>query len=177
MKKIISLLIICLMLFTCEKDDICEVGAAITPQLIVTFYDSTNPSEKKDVDGLLVFGVNDNNEPVLLNSSVVSTTDSIAFPLRTETDITKIVFHKNYSVDNNGTPDDTSDDIVLGNQDVIDFNYMRNEIYVSRACGFKMNFNDLNPVLQSDSNNWIINTETSNTTIDNETEAHVKIYH
>lgn len=175
MKNKLSILILCLTLFTCEKDDICEEGLAITPQVIVTFYDINNPTEKKEVEDLLIFGLDDINEPVGLAN--VTSTDSIAFPLRTNFDLTKIVFHNSYSIDDNDTPDNTDDDIVLGNQDLIEFNYTRQEVYISRACGYIYNYFDLNPALVTDTNNWILNIETSNSTIENETAPHVKIYH
>ena len=53
MKKTIALLLFFSILWCCEKDDICEEGAAITPQLIITFYDYTNPTEKKDVEDFI----------------------------------------------------------------------------------------------------------------------------
>ena len=56
------------------------------------------------------------------------------------------------------------------------------EVFVSRSCGFKAIFNNVS-VSSDVSNDWIIGlTETlENTiiipTIDNETAAHVKIFH
>jgi len=177
MKKL--LLIVCLItLFTCEKDDICEEGAAVTPQLIITFYDNAEITEKRNVENLFFFGLDDNNEPVIFENSTISTTDSIAFPLRTDINVSKIVFFRNSFTNDNGTPDDTSDDYIdTDNQDIINFNYTRNEIYVSRACGFKMNFLELSSALESDMDNWILGTEIVNPTVENETSAHVKIYH
>lgn len=176
MKKI--LLLACFFsLFTCEKDDICEEGAAVTPQLIITFYDETNPTQKKNVDNLFVFGVDDNNEAVLFQSSTITTTDSIAFPLRTDTNITRIIFFNEAFVNDNGTDESNDDFIDTTNQDIMDFSYTRNDVYVSRACGFKATYLDLLPNLEADADNWILNTETVNQNVENETEAHVKIYH
>lgn len=169
MKKI--LLLACLFsLFTCEKDDICEEGAAITPRLILTFYDETDPTEKKNVNDLFVFGFDDDNQIVLFQSSTITTTDSIAFPLRTDVNITRIGFFIDAEEDDNNN-------IISNNQDIIDFNYTRNDVYVSRACGFKATYLDLAPTLEGDSDNWILNIETVNQNVENELEAHVKIYH
>lgn len=170
-KSIISLCLISLILFTCEKDDICAEGSAITPQLIVTFYNETNPTEKKNVTDLYVFGFDDDNQAVLFQSSTITTTDSIAFPLRTDVNITKIGFFVDAELD-------TDNNIITSdNQDVIDFNYTRNDVYVSRACGFKATYLDLVPNLEGDTDNWILNIETVNQNVENELEAHVKIYH
>lgn len=177
-KSIISLCLISLLLFTCEKDDICAEGSAITPQLIVTFFDETNPTQRKNVEDLLVFGLDDNNQTVPFQSSTITTTDSIAFPLRTDVNITKIVFWNETFTNDNGTPDDNEDDFTdTVNQDIIDFSYMRSDVYVSRACGFIANYLDLNATLVPDSDNWILNTEIVKENVENEIEAHVKIFH
>lgn len=177
MKKL--LLIVCLItLFTCEKDDICEEGAAVTPQLIVTFYDNAEITEKKNVENLYFFGLDDSNNRVIFENSTISTTDSIAFPLRTDINVSKIVFFRNAFTNDNGTPDDNSDDFIdTDNQEVINFNYVREEIYVSRACGYKMNYSGLNPVLETDADNWILGIDIVNPIVENEISAHVKIYH
>lgn len=167
MKHKITLFLFCITLFTCEKDDICEEGAAITPQLIVTFYDNSNPTEKKDVEDFMIYGVNDNNEAVLLTTTSITTTDSIAAPLRTDSDITRLVFHKNIE----------NSDFETGNYDIVQMSYFRQDVYISRACGYIQNFTELNTSLETDSDNWIFNTEIINTSIENETAAHVKIYH
>lgn len=169
-KSIISLCLISLLLFTCEKDDICAEGSAITPQLIVTFYDETNPTQRKNVEDLFVFGLDDNNQTVLFQSSTITTTDSIAFPLRTDVNITRISFFIDAEEDDNNN-------IISNNQDIIDFNYTRNDVYVSRACGFIANYLDLNATLDPDSDNWILNTEIVKENVENEIEAHVKIFH
>ena len=68
------------------------------------------------------------------------------------------------------------------NIDIITINYDVEEVFVSRSCGFKAIFNNVS-VTSDVSNDWIIGlTETlENTitipTIDNETAAHVKIFH
>jgi hypothetical protein len=167
MKKTIALVLFCSILWCCEKDDICEEGAAITPQLIITFYDNTNPTEKKDVENFIVYGVNDNNEAVLLTTTSITTTDSIAAPLRTDSDITKLVFHKNIE----------NSDFETGNYDIVQMSYSRQDVYISRACGYVQNFTELNTSLETDLDNWISSTEIINTSIENETSAHVKIYH
>ena len=166
--KIFTLLSITLVILSCEKDDICAEATATTPQLVVRFYDNDNIEEAKSVTNLLVYGVNDANEAVFFENVSFATSDSVVVPLRTDSDISRLVFHKDLTIT----------DFETGNLDIIDFNYTRDNIYVSRACGFKNVFNDLGSNLSTDSNNWIINIEIEeNTSVENQNSAHVKIYH
>ena len=68
------------------------------------------------------------------------------------------------------------------NQDILSINYEIEEVFVSRSCGFKAIFNNVT-VTSDVSNDWILGlTETlENTitipTIDNESSAHLQIFH
>ncbi|MUH36295.1 hypothetical protein D9O36_10625, partial [Zobellia amurskyensis] len=58
MNKLKILFIILLGIFSfsaCEKDDICTDFD--TPQLVIRFYDVLNPTEFKDVQNLIVWGI------------------------------------------------------------------------------------------------------------------------
>ena len=68
-------IIIC-SLTSCEPDDICLEGISGTPNLIVVFYDSAQPENKKEVSNLKITGVG--VETALHSGS----TDSIAIPLK-----------------------------------------------------------------------------------------------
>lgn len=178
MKKHQILFLLCsLVMFACEKDDICPEATATTPQLVVRFYDAISVNDTKSVTNLLVYGINDNNEPVFFKNLTVKTTDSIAIPLRTDTNTTKLVFHSDFSIDDNGTPEDDSDDVVLGNPDTVNINYTRDDVYVSRACGYKAIYTNLGATLATDTDNWITNITIENNTIENENAAHINIYH
>lgn len=177
MKKIIALLLLFSAFYSCEKDDICSETTPTTPKLIIRFYDISSQEETKNVTGLRVTAFDENNTEVLISNLNVVTADSINLPLRTDADLTKFVFHKEYDIDDNDTPNDTSDDIILGNPDTITITYQREDVYVSRACGFKTIFKNLTFSSEIDSDNWIINHEIINFTVDNETTAHVKIFH
>lgn len=178
MKKITILILLAMFtMFGCEKDDICSEDTATTPQLIVRFYDAVTPENTKSVSGLFVYGKNDADETVFFKNFKAGAKDSIAIPLRTNNDTTKLVLHLDYSIDDNGTPDDDSDDIVLGNPDNVDINYIRDDMYVSRACGYKATYTNLNSNLVVDADNWISSIVIENDTIKNENAAHIKIYH
>ena len=149
MKKYFALtLIILITIVRCQKDDFCS--EPITPNLVIRFYDNANPNEYKKVTGLTVFaeGLGE------LYTGV--STDSIAIPLDPAKDFTIYNF----------TTEAGNDQITI--------NYLRNEVFVSRSCGYKYNFSELN--LTNVSNTWVLGTEITNETVTNETE-HIKILH
>ena len=141
---------------SCEKDDFCI--DPITPNMIIRFYDATNTSNTKSVSNL---SVNPEGLDVIYSNESL---DSILIPL----DVTSNQIIYNFSKGNN--------------QDIITIDYDVEEVFVSRSCGFKAIFNNVT-VTSDVSNNWIIGlTETlENTitipTIENESAAHLQIFH
>lgn len=166
MKKIALSLVfttLTILLFSgCEKDDICV--DAVTPQLIIRFYDNENFLNTKDVVNLKVIG-EDMEEPIINRV----TTDSIAIPLRTLEDTTTFVFLTNSGDDDEGNE--------VGIPDTITFTYLRNEIYVSRACGYKTNYEQLSYTTPIEDFDWITNLIIVNNDVTDETAAHINIYH
>ena len=157
MKKYYLLLsLIALLVSSCEKDDFCI--EPITPKMVIRFYNATNITQTKPVVNL---SVNPEGFDELYSNANL---DSILIPL----DVTSNQIIYNLSSESN--------------IDVITINYDVEEVFVSRSCGFKAIFNNVS-VTSDVSNDWIIGlTETlENTitipTIDNETAAHVKIFH
>lgn len=177
MKKIFLLLFIGFAFSGCEKDDICDPNTPTTPRLIIEFYDDANPTVKKNVVNLRVTEVI-TNKSVVFNESLIETNEAryllnaskLSLPMKTGEDIVKYSFALNYGA----TPGE--------NVDFFEVNYNRENVYVSRACGYKTVFNliDTNPILNTDASTpdglWIkgINIETND--IENENETHVKIY-
>jgi uncharacterized protein DUF6452 len=175
MKKI-SILIILTFIFisitlSCEKDDICAETTPTTPKLILRFYDITSQEDTKNATGLRVTEFNETNAISNLN---VVTTDSINMPLRTDVNVTKFTFHKDYKVITNTEGDTIS---IEGNPDIVTINYQREDVYVSRACGFKTIFNNITLSVEDDGDKWVLNSEIINSTVENEITAHVKILH
>ena len=147
-KYIIPIIAIITLIVSCEKDDICI--DPVTPQLVIRFYDNADPTEYKSQSSLYVWA--EGKDSIYSNVS----TDSIALPLNPTEDFTT------YHLSSNNIEDE------------ITVNYTREEVFVSRSCGFKYNFNTL--TLTDVTNNWIISTEITNQTVENETE-HIKILH
>lgn len=178
MKKIVVLLLLLALTTTCERDDICAAETPTTPQLIIRFFDIAEPDQTEQVPDLFVFGLDDDDNPIALQGISIADTDSIALPLKTDDIQTRFVLLRNAEVDDNGTADDSSDDFITGdNADTITVNYVTEEVYVSRACGFKTVFNELLFGSEIDSDNWIINSNVVINEVSNENQAHVQVFH
>lgn len=163
MKKIFVLLFIALSFSSCEKDDICTEET--TPRLVLEFYDISNPANLKTVLNLEIKGVGQTDDLGTYNA-----VSKIALPLKIDGTSTK------YSLILNSTSS------TLDNEDFLEFDYTHQNVYVSRACGYKTTFtlNSPNGVIKTDAlvpdTFWIqdINIQTTNITTENET--HIKIY-
>lgn len=159
--------------WNCEKDDICAEGTAVTPRVIIEFYDAANPTVLKNVTNLRVEELNTDNG-VVFNEDMDETVparylangNKIAIPLKTFSETSAFEFIFNYGD-------------AAANTDVITFNYTKDDVYISRACGYKTVFylDTTNPIeLTTDGNNWIQNIEVIQPNIETENEVHVKIY-
>ena len=162
-----SVLLILAVLFSmsCERDDICV--DEVTPKLIIRFYDFENPELFKDVASLKI-----NIEGVdgdYINETITTLTDSIALPINVAGNQTRFTLT-------------LQENEALGqkeNSDVLEITYVQEDIFVSRPCGYKAVFNEVVPDLEIDEDNWIDDIVPLRDPLDinNETSAHVKIYH
>lgn len=157
----------------CEKDDICIDGA--TPLLIVRFYDVDNRTELKKVPKFRIVGIG--QKTTVIGVADRTDLDSIAIPLKVDEDTTGFYFINN-SVDVE-VEDSEGDTIQVegGDLDSLYFNYNRNNKFISRACGYIANFENVGSDLKVESENWIKDVEIIVPLVENSTEAHVKIYH
>lgn len=167
MKKILFALFTLLFAFSiwnCEKDDICEDGTPTTPKLIIEFYDNSSPTNKKNVTDLKVTAEG------MTSSLEYNAVSKIELPLKTVAD----------QVNYNLVFDSKNADVALQNEDKIAINYTRENIYISRACGFKtvykLNPNPNGMSFIPDTDNWIKEITIQKFTIENENETHVKIF-
>ena len=177
MKKISFLILLLIIGFTifsaCEKDDICVDGD--TPLLVISFYDIDNKTEKKDAPLLRVGGVGNEFALNLLpnpNSETISdrvNIDSIAIPLNEAVNTSGFAFISNSA--------DDDMDAESGNVDILSFTYENKDVFISRACGFVANYDNLSNELRADTDNWIKEIEIVNPLVKDETAAHVKIFH
>ncbi len=178
MKKIIALvLLICFGFSACEKDDICDPDTPTTPRLVIEFYDAQNPTILKTVTNLKVIGQG-MTEGIVFNENATDDTkyltsgSKVSVPLKTNEDTCTFSFILNSG--NSNTQ--------LINTDVITFKYNRNNVFVSRACGFKtlFYFSTSDAVTRTDGPEtdgiWMSTVILENSTIENENEAHIKVY-
>jgi hypothetical protein len=173
---VIPILLVVALSISCERDDICPDSSPTTPSVIIDIYDFENQESNKNVFGLLVAGID--NDFILSGYNIV-TTDQLVLPLKTDDNTTQYVLIEDASINDNGTPNDSTDDFYDGNSDVITINYSREEVYVSRACGYKTIFKNVTLTIEDDGDNWILSQQplNSNQSVEDETTAHFNIYH
>jgi hypothetical protein len=176
-KNTFLLLVLFFTLISCEKDDICDPNTPTTPRLVVEFYNVTTPSVKKNVTNLKVIGEG-MKEGIIFNPGAgterqyLTSGTSISIPLKTNTDKTTFTFILNSG---NSNP-------ALIDTDQITFNYSRNDIFVSRACGFKINFtlvqnNAIEHIaVPSTKTKWMQFISISKNNVENENEPHLKVF-
>lgn len=162
---------------SCEPDDICPASTPTTPSLVIEAFDADNPENNKNIFGLTVIGVGQ-TEPLPGYFNVSK--NKLLLPLDTRTNKTQYQLIKDTFINDNGTPDDSSDDYIDGNSDLITINYSTKAVFVSRACGYKYIFENVSiQVDQNDPNPWIssIAPINPNQSVENETETHFNLYH
>ncbi|MCJ7465105.1 MAG: DUF6452 family protein [Maribacter sp.] len=159
---LLILILVALLAFSaCEKDDICVDGD--TPLLVIRFYDVSDTTLVKTVPGLEVRGLFTPDS--VLNTIPNASLDSIAIPLRVDSINTSFIFSEKLS----------DDDPV--NNDTLLFTYSNKQVYISRACGYVANYENLSSSLTGDAANWIKKITIDTLLIANSISAHVKIYH
>ena len=166
MKKISILVLLVTAIFSgCEKDDICAETTPTTPRLIIDFYDFTNPTLTKSVTNLGVIG--EGLDTVILFNGV----SKVQIPLDLTKDISNYQFILNYGNSN----------AAFINTDILQFDYTRNNVFVSRACGYKTLFtlSETSPFTQTDATTpdglWMKNITVLQSNINNEDETHLSI--
>ena len=176
------ILIATLISYNCERDDICAETTPTTPRLMVEFYDATETEELKPVTRLTVYGeglannpTNDNTEGTLVYNTNAT---AIELPLLigNEGEITtsRFILEK----DTNLRLDEDVD--TDSNIDIIEISYVTEFVYVSRACGYKSIFKNLQVSFEtSDDGAWISGIEVVDTIeiVENENTVHVRILH
>lgn len=186
------ILLIALLLLSCERDDICAEDTQTTPRLLIEFFDAADPETLKSVTRLSVYAevlITDGNGDITLpeqanNATLLfnSNSNNIALPLIVGNEGEETITRYFFEQDTNLRLDDN--DTTNSNIDILEIRYTPDFIYVSRACGFKSIFTALNvtPNPGDDSIDWIVSTTFANTTdfqitVENEDDTHVQIFH
>jgi len=162
-KKLLGVLLVLFIILGCTKDDICPEDTATTPLLIITFKDFADGLTAKPVPDLRVL---DALDPTI--EFAIESNDSIAIPLRNFNDATQFLLIR----------DSNSDDLGAANTDRVQISYTTRDVYLNRACGFIVNYDNVGALLDSDdADTWIISLQTLVDTIDNQNETHITILH
>lgn len=163
-KSFVLIAILAIFFSSCERDDICAESTPVTPLLVIDFFDIENPTEPKTPVNLTIREVDgDTLEGSPFNSSTIS------IPLRTNADQTNFLFILNTGSEELETPENT---------DGFSVNYVRIEEYISKACGFRITYDALDPNRTAETNGfWIQDIQVTNTTVDDETSTHIQIFH
>lgn len=167
LSPVFCLLPLLLLTNACQKDDICPESAETTPLLVIRFYDIDNPSQTKPVLGLNLIAEGQTDSLFVTEQTI----DSIAIPLKTFQNYTHYQF-----IAQLGEEPDTE---LPPNSDEIEFSYFPNGTYVSKACGFRTEYLDFQAirVAEPTGENWIRNIVIEQTTVTNDTRAHLSIFH
>ena len=153
----------------CQRDDICPVSTQTTPMLNISFVDVEDRETPKPPVNLTVRAV--------FYDTIIQARGNEALlrlPLRIDAQATEYEFILN-AQETPGEGDEDPEDI--SNMDRITFSYTPEQIYINRACSFKVNFLNLNASLEDDDNPWINTIIVEEENIENETEPHIIIYH
>ena len=157
----VVLLLVGLILAGCTRDDICTQDTPTTPLLVIVFRDIASPNQSKSVPILLITSAQDQSTVVF-----TGTTDSIAIPLNVNLDVTSLDFTTNSNSEEDA------------NTDLVNISYVRDDIYVNRACAFKTFYDSLGFERVDDVNQaWILTANVNLTRVENENEAHITIFH
>ena len=150
-----NLIVLAAFLFVsiaCERDDLCLEKPSASVNAV--FYNNvTQQREPLEIS-------------VLFNSDTIietQTTDSLLIPLPVHTDDFKYVFIKHQG--NSANPDTVRIRFGIGEQ------------FISKACGFKTVYHNLQMNLTPDNDNWIQQIDITNPEVITDTVNHVKIYH
>jgi hypothetical protein len=163
LKKIVLLFLLIGVISACTKDDICTKETPTTPFLVIKFKSKINPLLSENVTNLTVTTIVNNDSIDIYKSQTI---DSILIPLNTLANTTEYLFTENNTSSN------------PGNTDKVIFTYQADNIYINRACAFKAIFKELITQLEIvEGENWISEIEVNQSTVENEDETHVTIFH
>lgn len=167
MRKFAQFLILSLsfvLITSCEKDDICIAGD--TPKLRIGFYDSNDTASAKEPTDLVILG---RDKTTTLSKMVPFDNEGyeLLIPLNPSEESSSYYFVKNATV---------VDGVLSGELELLTISYNLNAVYLSKACGFIANYEQLSISRELDQS-WIQNIRIENSSVTNENEVHVKIYH
>lgn len=170
--------IISLLTISCQRDDICAESVETTPLLIIRFYDIEERDDLKAPQNLSIRSTDSDSTNFVINTGGPSpipyyrfSRDSVAIPLKTNSDLTQYVFTLNTAAEDSTAANS-------GLRDTISFTYGRDEEYINRACAYKISYVGLKVNIEGgeDGANWIQDVQIEEPNVEDQNQAHVSIF-
>ena len=146
----------------CEKDDLCDGSNNQTPRLHVNLLDQYNVENKKPAEYIKMYIV---GEEHVIEASNASDLYLPLIPGATSTQWTIELY------------DVVGEDKVLIGTETIQFNYTPENQYISKACGFKTNFNAFSYQRLDTTNPWLGGVSLTTNSITDEKNVHVQVFY
>lgn len=164
MKKVWLLVISCLGLISCEKDDICVGGESITPNVVIELYDKLESEVPKRAVKIAAIA-NGFNDTLFFTNSI-----KIELPLQINTNETGWKLRLYELTPTNDT---------IHKADELQFNYTPEALYVSKACGYKTIFHDFTTIRipNTTGNSWIQSIYRATNELTTNEHAHIHLYY
>lgn len=168
LKILVPAVVLIMLILGCQRDDICPETTETTPMLVLRFYDAEERESTGRPTNLSIRSmVNDSIKTLYQRINE----DSIAIPLRTDQNTTTYTFTIFDSESNDENQEFTPD------TDTLTFTYGSEEIYVNRACAYKVIYNSVKLTVEGgDDGEWIDSFIIEEPNIEDDTEAHINIY-
>lgn len=168
MKKLLIpfIIILSILLSSCQYNDICTDNDPTTPRLVIKFYDAQKPGKLKPVEG---FNAKEKNADKFYFKEAITDT-IVKLPLQTGVNSVEyeLVIFQNQDIDS----------IPAEQSGFIKFTYTPEDVYISRPCGFRNIFKDFDAQRIASASTWIEKIEIPHENqIDNEKITHLYIYH
>ena len=152
----------------CQRDDICPEATQTTPLLVMRFYDAEDRESPISPTNLSIRSIVSDSIKTLYRRE---NSDSIVIPLRTNQPTTTYTFTIFDPAENEEDPE------FEANTDTLTFSYGIEEVYVNRACAYKVMYNSLKLTIDDgEDGEWIESYIIEEPEIEDETQAHISIY-
>ena len=139
--------------------------------MVIGFFDFADTTLVKNVPSIRIRNID--IDSILTNSSFSDRSespDSLQVPLRSTATTTM------YQIISESA-DDEETELETGNIDTLTISYELGEAFVSRACGFVTNYNNISVTLTEGAENWIQDIKVVQPNVENTNTIHVKIFH
>ncbi|MBZ9731020.1 hypothetical protein LB467_15100 [Salegentibacter sp. JZCK2] len=168
LKILVPGVVLLMLILGCQRDDICPESTQTTPMLVLRFYDANERENFSRPTNLSIRSI--------VNDSVTTlyqriNQDSIVIPLRTNQNTTTYTF----TIFDSDREEEEQE--FTPNTDTLTFTYGTEEVYVNRACAYKVIYNSLKLTVEGgEDGEWIDSYIIEEPNIENETQSHISIF-